>query len=641
VALAGAIALSGSMSFSQVPVFRGSVDYVRVEAVVTNDRGVPVVDLKAADFEIRERGRIQEIVDFQFAGAPELPGLEPAPLLAMDVASNVVDGRARLFVLVIDDLHTIPQHLPLVHRTASDFLNALSPGDVLAVVFPGRPDLSQDFTTDPSKWTRAIERSREALGFALGPIPIDPNSPEVAQRRNYAMTVLTALQNMSSILANSVFSRRAVVLIGGGIDLDFADSGDRDLANEYLKTIEAAERADVRIYSIDPRGLGVSPETALRSGFDTGSPGATSVSRASQIASSRLVKARIDAQQDFLRTIAANTGGLSAVNRSNLTTAVREIVEDNSKYYVLGYYPRPAPPDGQFQPLTVSVKRPNVTVRARRGYVPRTGQHEAGSTANLQSALVAGLPIAGLRLAAVALPISHSGGRVRTLLTTEVTYPVRSTEGFRDTFQFGMLVVDAEGSVKAKTERELMFSVAREDSSETTLAINEVVDLAPGFVTARLGVISRALATAGTVHVTIDVTDPERAELSVGSVALGLATAKVRAMRREVLEGLIPFQPTARRVFSQSDTLEVFAPVSWRGQDDHASVEIVLRSSGAVHYSTVESVSAARKPGSPAHALLRVEVPLASVPPGICELQVRASLPGGVTRTRTVRLRIE
>ena len=80
---------------------------------------------------------------------------------------------------------------------------------------------------------------------------LEPNSAEAIQRRHFASTLLTGLQNMTSILANSVFSRRAVVLIGGGVDLDFADPGDREIAQEYQATVDAAARADVRIYTMD------------------------------------------------------------------------------------------------------------------------------------------------------------------------------------------------------------------------------------------------------------------------------------------------------------------------------------------------------------------------------------------------------
>jgi hypothetical protein len=42
--------------------------------------------------------------------------------------------------------------------------------------------------------------------------------------------------------------------------------------------------------------------------------------------------------QDSLRVLAANTGGFAAVNRNDFNTAFDRIVQENSQYYLLGYY---------------------------------------------------------------------------------------------------------------------------------------------------------------------------------------------------------------------------------------------------------------------------------------------------------------
>ena len=60
--------------------------------------------------------------------------------------------------------------------------------------------------------------------------------------------------------------------------------------------------------------------------------------------------------------------------RTASTTTFDRIVQDNSSYYVLAYYPPNPKRDGKFHNIQVRVNRPGVTVRARRGYANPSGK---------------------------------------------------------------------------------------------------------------------------------------------------------------------------------------------------------------------------------------------------------------------------
>src|SRR5262245_47979616 len=47
------------------PTFRGGIDFVRVDAFVTDKKGNPVTDLKQSDFEVIEDGKPQEVEQFK------------------------------------------------------------------------------------------------------------------------------------------------------------------------------------------------------------------------------------------------------------------------------------------------------------------------------------------------------------------------------------------------------------------------------------------------------------------------------------------------------------------------------------------------------------------------------------------------
>src|SRR5262249_18789984 len=71
------------------------------------------------------------------------------------------------------------------------------------------------------------------------------------------------------------------------------------------------------------------------------------------------------------QTLAENTDGLAIVNSNNLSRGFKRVVDDLSSYYLLGYYST-GKLDGKFHAISVRVKRPGVSVRARRGYLAAT-----------------------------------------------------------------------------------------------------------------------------------------------------------------------------------------------------------------------------------------------------------------------------
>ncbi len=73
-------------------------------------------------------------------------------------------------------------------------------------------------------------------------------------------------------------------------------------------------------------------------------------------------------RQQTLRFLADDTDGIAVINTNNIDGALRRIVDDLSSYYLMGYYTTNTKLDGRFRSITVRLKRPGVTVRARKGY---------------------------------------------------------------------------------------------------------------------------------------------------------------------------------------------------------------------------------------------------------------------------------
>lgn len=170
-----AIAISGAFAGGELPTattvaqsgtrFRTVVNYVEIDAVVVDSRGDIVRDLQPADFEVLEDGRPQQVTTFRLVGRPRVgPGIGTGPsnaaaLPSPDTVSNDRAGDARLYVLVLDDLHTAPERSARVRELAARVIRAdLQPGDVMALVTTGStPRADHDFTSDPRRLLQAVD----------------------------------------------------------------------------------------------------------------------------------------------------------------------------------------------------------------------------------------------------------------------------------------------------------------------------------------------------------------------------------------------------------------------------------------------------------------------------------------------------
>src|SRR5256886_13594018 len=133
--------------------FRVEVNYVEVDALVTDANGNPVVNLTANDFDLLEDGKPQKISAFALINIPvekqERPLFASAPI-ERDVESNA-RGDGRVYLIVLDDLHTHPLRTQLVRAAARRFIERnFGANDIAAVVHTsGRSDPGQDFPAHP------------------------------------------------------------------------------------------------------------------------------------------------------------------------------------------------------------------------------------------------------------------------------------------------------------------------------------------------------------------------------------------------------------------------------------------------------------------------------------------------------------
>jgi VWFA-related protein len=582
--LLGLVALQAAQN---QPAFKTKVTHVQVDVVVTDRDDKPVTDLTAADFEIWERGRKQSIADFELISVP-LAGrtidLNAAPAPASDIASNAAPPRtARAFVFVLDDATLSTATIVWIKKWMTEFLGHLHPEDQVAITYVTRSDLGQDFTHDPSLLVRAVNN----LGAALG-------SGVASQCRN----TIPVMKNVVASIAAARETRRAVVFFGEAFPSPLG------CINEVQELYQQATRAGVPVYAFSPTGL-----TAPELGFEGPMESQTPEARAAK-------DALIKGNKENLITLSLNTGGRAFVYQSDQPRAIRELVTENSSYYLLGYYPNPDVSDGRFHDIDVKVTRPGLRVRARAGYQSPKPVTPMTRTPRLVDSLSGGLPGGDLLVHGFVAPIALSQNRARTVLTLDLTYPVAERDSPRkdDELRLAWVAIDADARIRASGQNNVRVPTSRGGEPSFTVSVNHALDLPKETRTVRIVVASSTLGRQGVVHLPVSVPVWPGQALEVTPLVIGTSRDPAR-----IVAGLgtsarvLPFQPTTARIFRPGDRLQVFSRIYASASADVTAELLVTQQRLAVRRSIVPL----SRDDAPADARdCRATVSLADLTPG-------------------------
>jgi VWFA-related protein len=571
-----------------------------------------------ADFEIEERGRPQKIAYWQPVSIPIGARILEHATPPADVTDNTLQAMSRRFALIIDDLHLTEAEASPVKRVLTEFVQALSPADEVAVVFVSRSDLSQNFTTDTTRIARAIRRVPEALGFGLD----SGASPRHA--RSYSRSTTWVLDNVTANLADSRYVRSGIVLVSAGFVTAVA------LNNELRTVFDKARRFDVPIYTIDPRGL-VTPENAVRGGIGAISDPATRSG----------IAGRIRGQHETLAAIALNTSGRAFLNRSDLTTAIREILIENGSFYLMGYYPAHSACDGRFHEIRVKVHQPGSRVRARRGYLARCDAAAPDETIQqtLEKTVRMGIISTDLTIRAFAAPVARSAGGMSTwAITVDLVGPWQGGTASDDPLLFQGLAIDSEGKVRASISRQFAVKRPADGTNVVRLVANTTIDLPARPLTLRVGVATALGRRIGSIQIPLDSIEPDARQLQLSGVVVGTDDIPP-GVGGETLTAILPFQPTTSRIFTRTQTLRVFARAFWRST---ATIEsATLTFNGPASVSQALAVTSSLRENGRHEAVLYGTRTLNDLSPGDYVLTMTVRMANGQHATRSLSLSIE
>ena len=348
---------------SSSQIFGTGTTAVVVDVVVRDRNGKAVTDLRTEDFELGEDGASQRIVSFEtprdVAALRGAPG-SPAPA---STSSNPI-GAPRLVALVFEELG--PEARAAAHKAAEVYLEEQKGTDEFVGVFVIDRALQTlaPYTRDVAALKRAVRTAVMRPGCPLSIVgDVAPAAGGSActgglPLRQRANATLQALASAVDAL-HLVPGRKSVLLFSEGIPLE----SESDVMDRFNAVIGRANRSGVSFYTVDAAGLRAQNPSAgarrvLRE-FTAETP-ASSVSPDGLMFTEPYVA---------LSRLARETGGAFLDNTNELERAARRMGEDLRSYYLLGYVPTNAALDGRYRRIDVRVKRPDVTVQARAGYL--------------------------------------------------------------------------------------------------------------------------------------------------------------------------------------------------------------------------------------------------------------------------------
>ena len=402
--------------------------------------------------------------------------------------------------------------------------------------------------------------------------------------------MLDTLRNLGEFLSGVRGRRKAVLLFSEGLEMPMSEiygiHTPTDVVGAIKDAITAAARSNVNFFALDPRGLiGMTSEYIDLAG--SAAPAVANGVFLGQNPQQALVT-ELRLSQDSLRTLSEETGGFAAVNQNDLSSAFDRIVDANSRYYVLGYYPPTQARDGRFHRIEVRVKRPGLRVSARRGYAAPRGRTQSerrrdeearrnrdarkgganNTSPELRDALNTPLQQSGLTFSVQAAPFKLNQKEASVALAIEfdgkaLEFAAKDSGAvFANNLELSYFGIDQNGRAQRATRTELNLALRPESFKRVKnggLRANPRLTLEPGRYQIRVGARD-SNGKVGTVFHDVVVPDFRKEPVMLSGLLLtaGSAENAMTAQPDPAAAKLLPGPATSRRRFARQRCADGF-----------------------------------------------------------------------------------
>jgi VWFA-related protein len=520
---------------SQTP-FRVRVNVVLVRAVVRDEKGHAVGNLKKEDFRLFDNRKEQSISSFTIE-TPEKIAVEARPINtskttgetpgAAETAGVPVVMPQRYVALLFDDQHLRMEDAVTLRSAAMNLFSAVKPSDRVGI-YSTSGQVTEDFTNDQD----ALKNKLKAVvprGFAESHEgdcpPMSYYQADQIMNRNDRQALEAAMDDAIACLPDktpdpmihtAVLSVAQRTLTEGDINTQYAYRHIEDALRRlaampgqrilvfaspgflytsdtltYSDIIDRALRSNIVIDTLDARGL-YTPD--LMGDISEHQQPRTDPRTRGLRSTYRLQEQNSGSQ--VLADFAAGTGGTYFHNRNDLDEGLREAVGAPPVSYLLSFSPQNLKLDGRFHFITVKLADDRkYTVQARHGYyAPKTLKDPAEQAKEeIEEAIFSQEEIQGVPVDLQTQFFKQSSEQVKLAVLARVGLQgmrFRKADGRnRDEVTIATAIFDQNGNFVTGGEKIVqmrLFDSTYERLSRSGLTVKSSFDVKPGTYLVRL-----------------------------------------------------------------------------------------------------------------------------------------------------------
>ncbi|MEP6918668.1 MAG: hypothetical protein ABJC89_23715, partial [Acidobacteriota bacterium] len=232
------------------------IPLVRIDAVVTDAQGRPILDLRPSDFELLDNGSAKPIGGVELRTAPRGGAVDAGPIASeADEERAARQPGARVFAFVLDEFHTSPgASAARLREAVTQFIDRnLGPRDLAVVMKPLDSVATIDFTRERAVLQRVVD------GFTGRKGDYAPRSPfeeqyigraPAAVKAARIQIVTAALRELTLRLGDLKADRGVLVLFSEGFPRD--NTGGRNRIPDLQGVVRASGRFHLATYTFNP-----------------------------------------------------------------------------------------------------------------------------------------------------------------------------------------------------------------------------------------------------------------------------------------------------------------------------------------------------------------------------------------------------